>query len=108
MHPNTWVFLAAMLHLGLADAGAALIGKRWGEKTAYKVFGQKKSLIGSLAFYIISFIITAILLQITSFGTASWLVLLLLPPLVTLGENVSIYGADNFVIPVLVVLVLSA
>lgn len=108
MQPNEWVFLAAMLHLGLADAGAALVGKRWGKKTSYNVFGQKKSLVGSLAFYVISLTITALLLQITSFGQAAWLVMLLLPPLATLGENVSIYGADNFVVPVLVVLVLSA
>lgn len=107
MKPNDWVFLAAMLHLGLADAGAALVGKRWGGKTEYMVFGNKKSLVGSLAFYGISLVITAVLLQLTSFGQASWLILLLLPPLATLGENVSFYGADNFVVPVLVVLVLT-
>lgn len=108
IQPNKWVFLAAMLHLGLADAAAALAGKRWGKRNSYKVLGQKKSLAGSLAFYLVSLSILLVLLQFTSFSVASWLVLLVLPVLTTAGENVSIYGADNFVIPVLVVLVLSA
>ncbi|HSX46521.1 MAG TPA: hypothetical protein VLF87_00835 [Patescibacteria group bacterium] len=108
MHPNKWIFLAAMLHLGLADAAAALVGKRYGKSTSYKVFGQTKSLAGSLAFYAVSI---AIMIGIVHFGQlqpAFWPIILLLPPLVTLGENVSIFGSDNMVIPILVVLLLAA
>jgi phytol kinase len=106
LEPNKWIFLAAMLHLALADAMAALIGKRYGKSTKYKVFGQSKSLIGSLTFYIISLAITTIVVNFTPLGQASLPVLLLLPPLVTLAENVSFFGSDNFVIPAVVVLFL--
>lgn len=101
--PDAWVFLAAMLHLGFADSIAALVGKRYGSSTSYKVFGQTKSLAGSLAFYATSVIITVLALQYTPLQAHSLAVLLLLPPLVTLAENVSLFGSDNFIIPVVVV-----
>ncbi len=103
INPDAWVFLAAMLHLGFADSIAALVGKRFGASTSYKVFGQTKSLIGSLAFYGMSVIITGLALQYTPLQAHSLIVLLLLPPLVALAENVSLFGSDNFVIPVVVV-----
>lgn len=105
--PNKWVFLAAMLHLGLADTMAALVGRRYGKSTQYKVFGQTKSLMGSAAFYVTSLLITFIVISFTPLGDMSVpLLILLLPPLVTLAENVSFFGSDNFVIPVVVVAVL--
>jgi phytol kinase len=106
LHPNKWVFLAAMLHLGIADAAAALIGKRYGKGYQFKVFGQIKSIPGSLAFLIASIIITVVVIVWSQSG-ASYMMLLLLPPLATLAETASPFGTDNFVIPVLVVLVLN-
>jgi phytol kinase len=106
LHPNKWIFLAAMLHLGIADALAALIGKRYGKSTTYTVFGQKKSLVGSMAFYVTSLVITTVMLHFTHFGQAAVPLLLLLPPLVTLSENVSVFGSDNLVIPVVVAVLL--
>ena len=108
LRPDPWVFLAAMLHLGLADTVAALVGKRFGKSTSYKVFGQTKSLIGSLAFYAMSLFITYIALHYTPLQHHSLSVLLLLPPLVTLAENLSPFGSDNFIIPAVVVLVFQA
>jgi phytol kinase len=106
LHPDKWVFLAAMLHLAFADSLAALIGRRYGASTSYKVFSQKKSLIGSLAFFAVSFILTLGALNFTPLEYVPLSLVLLLPPIVTLAENVSIYGSDNFVIPVVVVLLL--
>jgi dolichol kinase len=106
--PNKWVFLAAMLHLGFADAVAALIGKRYGKNYQFKVFGQIKSLPGSLAFYIASIAITTIVIVASQSSAGSLVVLALLPLLATLAETSSPFGADNLVLPVLVVLVLNA
>jgi dolichol kinase len=106
--PNKWVFLAAMLHLGFADAVAALIGKRYGKNYQFKVFGQIKSLPGSLAFYIASIAITTIVIVASQSNAGSLVVLALLPLLATLAETSSPFGADNLVLPVLVVLVLNA
>lgn len=104
LQPDSWIFLAAMLHLGFADSAAALVGKKYGKSTSYKVFGQTKSLVGSLAFYVTSFTITLVLMQYMPPQYHSLAVLLLLPPLVTLVENIGIFGSDNFVIPVVLVL----
>ncbi len=108
LNPNPWVFLAAMFHLGLADSAAALIGKKYGKTTSYKVFGNVKSIVGSMAFLVTSIVITVATLVLTPLQVQPLYVLLILPPLVTLSENLSVFGSDNFVIPVVVVLVLQA
>lgn len=108
LNPDPWVFLVAMFHLGLADSAAALIGKKYGKTTSYKVFGNVKSLVGSMAFLLTSVVITIAALALTPLQIQSLYVLLILPPLVTLSENISIFGSDNFVIPAVVVLVLQA
>lgn len=107
LKPNRWVFLAAMLHLGIADAMAALVGKRYGKNHQFKVFGQIKSLPGSLAFYLSSLAITALVIAAYQSGAGNLLLIAFLPPLITLAEMASPFGTDNFVIPVLVVLVLN-
>ncbi len=108
LKPDPWVFLAAMLHLGFADTLAALVGKRYGQSTSYKIFGQTKSLAGSLAFYVVSLFITLVALQFTPLQHHSLSIVLLLPPLVTLAENLSPFGSDNFIIPIVVVLIFQA
>lgn len=107
LKPNKWVFLAAMLHLGIADATAAIIGKRYGKNYEFKVFGQIKSLPGSLAFYIASLLLTTTVIVAAQSGSGSLVLLALLPLLATLAETASPFGSDNFIIPVLVVLVLN-
>lgn len=108
MQPNKWVFLAAMLHLGIADALAALIGKKYGRDYQFRVFGQIKSIPGSLAFLIASITITTLVIVVSQTGQGTLAALLILPILITLSETVSPYGIDNFVIPIVVVLTLDA
>lgn len=107
MEPNKWVFLAAMLHLGIADAAAAVIGKRYGKKYQFKVFNQVKSIPGSLSFLIASIFVTTVVIVASNSSSSALLLLALIPPLVTLAEAASPFGSDNFVIPVLVALLLS-
>jgi dolichol kinase len=47
-------FAVAMLHVALADGFAAMIGTKYGRKWSYKVFGQTKTVFGSMTFWIIS------------------------------------------------------
>lgn len=107
LKPNKWVFLAAMLHLGIADAAAALIGKRYGKKHQFRVFGQIKSVPGSAAFFVASLLIMALVIQTSQSSADSLMLIVLLPPLITLAEMASPFGTDNFVIPVGVVLLLN-
>jgi phytol kinase len=45
---------SAFLPLVYGDGFAAVIGQKYGESSSYTIFGNKKSLIGSLAFYLAS------------------------------------------------------
>src|SRR3990167_8005707 len=54
---NKWVFMAAILHLSIADGLAAIIGKKFGGKYSYKIAGHTKTLAGSTAFWLASVII---------------------------------------------------
>ena len=106
LKPDPWIFLVAMLHLAFADTIAALVGKKYGKTTRYKVFGQEKSLAGSVAFYCTSLFIMTVTVMLGVLNHSPEYALLILPPLVTITENVSIFGSDNFVIPVVVVILL--
>ena len=106
---SKWEFAAAILILGIADAIAALIGKRFGKSNSYLVFGQNKSLAGSAAFF------AATLLIVWGFatfhtGTANEVglgLILLISILVTTAENLGVYGSDNLLIPVVAVFLLN-
>jgi len=105
-----WVYMAAVLHLSLADGIAALVGVRHVKKFGYKVFGQPKTLIGTAAFYVTSLcIITAtLLLDPAAYGGNAQLIILLLPLGTTFVENIAIYGTDNLFVPITVIVILDA
>ncbi|MBL8888755.1 MAG: hypothetical protein JNL67_02170 [Planctomycetaceae bacterium] len=108
-----WKYVAAVLNLAVADASAAMIGKRFG-RIKYRVAGQHKSLEGSFAFYVASFLMTI--------GPLFWwsplrdtpdewlhylLAANLIALLVTCFEAVSQDGQDNLWIPMGALLVLT-
>ena len=101
LQPNNLVFIAAMLHIGLSDGIAALVGKRIGKKNQYKVFGQIKSVAGTATFIVISFAILIIARLFHPHETVglSWLNVIILPPILAFVENVSAFGADDLTIP---------
>jgi phytol kinase len=101
-----WVFAAAMLHLGLADGLAALVGTLFGRLHRYKVFGHWKSRAGTLTFYVVSVLITLFCVVLAD-PNDGWLALLWLPPLVTLAENVGVAGIDNLLVPMMIVMLLN-
>ena len=104
---NHWLFAAAMLHLSLGDGLAAIVGTKFGKGNGYKIFGQRKSLAGSLAFLVCSVAILSLYFSVARTGNA-WPTLLWLPLAMTAFENIGIYGTDNLFVPVALALILRA
>jgi phytol kinase len=103
--PNPWVFAAAMLNMSLADGLAAIVGSSHGKGTTYKVFGHKKSLIGSITFYITSLLIIFIIADFSPLNTVEniWIAMFWVPLLATAVENLAYNGVDNLLVPLVVV-----
>jgi len=98
------VFAVAMLHMSVADGFAALFGIKFGRHTQYRVFGNVKSVVGTVSFFAIS---VGILTLYSTLGTPLSIAHLLeLSLLVTLLENVGVRGFDNILVPVAIALVL--
>lgn len=105
-----WEFAAAILILALADTAAALAGKRYGRSTTYMVLGQKKSLIGSAAFFLVAYAIIGTFILISGADVSSEIglgSLLWASLVITIAENLGVYGSDNFLIPIVAVVLLN-
>lgn len=99
LQPAAAVFSATVLYIGLADGLAAVVGTKFGQNNAYKVFGYKKSLVGSATFFIVALGITAMaFFALGVDGSNFILAIVLVPVLLTLVENISYYGVDNLLI----------
>ena len=100
----------AVMHLALADAFAALVGLRLGKNNRYKVFGQTKSVAGTTAFFITSVALVGLtfILAPAYVTTTTITVLILLPITTTIIENIGVYGVDNLLIPLAVVVLFSS
>lgn len=108
LYPSPWVFAAAMLILAFADAAAALIGKKYGTHK-FTVFGNQKSLEGSLAFAVVAFFIVGWVVLFAPAGFESmWPIMIFVPILTATTEAVAPFGLDNLLIPVVVVVVLTS
>jgi phytol kinase len=101
------LFPIPILALAFADAVAGLAGMRYG-RHIFTVFGQKRSLEGSLAFLLTCTITTLAVLTIgTDLGTGRALAVAAAVGLTgAVLEAVSIFGSDNVTVPVGVSLVL--
>ncbi len=107
---SPWIFTVAVLYLSLGDGVAAVIGNKYGTQYNYSILKQKKSIVGSLAFWLTALVITGLLLVFMPINLyeVRWVVLLILPLSTTMLEGLSIYGMDNITIPVFVALILSS
>ena len=99
MSSNKWVYMVAILQMSLADGLAAVIGSSVLIGRRYKIFGHNKSVIGSLTFYIISFILTVVYLIFSKGQSQPATVLIVLPLISTVLENISVGGLDNLTVP---------
>jgi phytol kinase len=106
---SKWEFAASILILGLADAAAALVGKKYGKRTGYKILGQKKSLMGSAVFYVVTLIVVVAFVQLAEPAiSVSLLTVLWVTFVITVAENIGVYGTDNLLIPLTAVYLLNA
>lgn len=101
--PSPWIYMAAILHMSLADGMAAVIGTKFGRRHGYRVFGQYKTLIGTFTFFVISFMITAWLVFAggLDIGHQAIFLVIWLPVVMTMTENLAIAGADNLAVPMI-------
>ena len=99
MEPSYSHFVVVMLHLGIADAAAAVVGLRV-KSPKYKVRGHVKSVAGSLACYVASFMIfTSYLWYTQQFSAGNIAIITLAAGVITLIENISLLGTDNLTMP---------
>lgn len=102
---NKWIYAAALLQMSLADGLAAVVGTVYGNKNQYSLFGNAKSVAGTLTFFLASLLI---LLGYNAFSGSSVapLEVVSLSLGAALLENILAKGLDNFVVPLLIALAL--
>ena len=90
--------LCAILVMGYGDGFAAIVGKNI-KSPSYKIGkNTKKTLLGSLTMFVISFVIIAVFLAFN--GTIYWIVKSLSIALAaTVLEAIAIKGTDNIIVP---------
>ncbi|MDP2720938.1 MAG: hypothetical protein Q8O75_03290 [bacterium] len=85
-------FQFGVLVMGISDPLASLIGERFGRHN-FKILGNRKSVEGSLSFFLSALVITFI------FSPVFGLPLILIPLVLTFVELVLGYGFDNLALP---------
>ena len=103
---TTLAYVYAVLILGFADASASLVGEKL-RRGEFKIIGNIKSIVGSIAFCAMAILVGAALL--TASGNTH-LVLLALPLAVVLAvsEMFLVYGTDNFIVPLFAAVLMNA
>jgi phytol kinase len=97
---NRLLYAVPLLVLTVADTAAALVGEEYG-KLQYATHEGEKSLEGSVAFFLATFLSVHIpVLLLAGTGRAeSLLIAFTLALMVTLAEAVTWWGLDNLIIP---------
>ena len=108
LEPSRTIFAVTVLHIAFADGMAALIGSRFGHKSTYNIFKEKKSLIGTATFFVASVLIMSVALVFRpAIDTGAFMLYVVaIPLLATFAENVSPRGLDNVSVPVIVITLL--
>lgn len=96
-HP--YVGAIGILVMGYGDGLAAVIGKRFGKLT-YHIAGNEKSYLGSLTMFVVSFIVTTIILSAYA-PTHLVIPSLVIASAATFIEAFSPFGLDNLTVPIL-------
>jgi dolichol kinase len=109
-----WVFTVSILLLALADGAAAVVGRHWGFNNQYKVFGAnclQKSVAGTLAFLFFAYLSIIIGWLIGgNIVMSEHLVIafIILPIITTILENVSPFGLDNLITPLMATVIFNS
>lgn len=102
-----WIFFLAVAHLALADGLAAVVGKHWGKHVAYHIGHEAKTVLGSVTFLLSSLAITTFYIVSSGEYTDYAYIILAMPLVLTVIENVTIKGLDNLLVPIAVVLLIT-
>ena len=84
--------------MGYGDGLAALVGSKFKSKK-FVLFGNEKTVLGSITMFIASFIAISILSM--CFNQFSIIGVLFISVIATLIEAISPYGLDNITVPIL-------
>lgn len=107
---NTLYFILPILILGVSDPLAGIFGTHFKQKTRRIKLGKhilNKTIIGSTAFFISTFILTFITLYFFEFSIQNILILVTLISLTdTFVEIISSKGIDNITVPLITFLIL--
>ncbi len=96
---NLWIFTASILTVGIGDGFGEFFGRKFG-KHKYKIIGQK-SIEGSLAVFVFSFMGILFTLFFNGlFATSTLLVIILASICVTVVEALSTQFMDNVLMPI--------
>lgn len=96
---NPQLFQVAALELSLADGFAGVVGERFG-KHKYHITGQK-TIEGSAVFFVITFLVFAMLLGINNaLSPEKYLSVFIISLVLTAVEGILGEGVDNLVVPV--------
>lgn len=93
---NPTIGLVSSFVMGYGDGFAAILGQKIKSKE-YKIGNTKKTIVGTITMFVITFII----LSIALFGTNLWILKALIASIIiTAVEAISIKGTDNITVPI--------
>ncbi|OGL30519.1 hypothetical protein A3F37_01440 [Candidatus Saccharibacteria bacterium RIFCSPHIGHO2_12_FULL_41_12] len=104
---DPWIFFVAVAHLALADGLAAVVGKKWGKKVAYHIGHEAKTVLGSVTFLLSSLAITTFYTILSGRYEDYMALLITMPLILSVIENITIKGLDNLLVPIAVVLLVT-
>lgn len=105
-HHNWLFFYLPIAILAISDPLAALIGKKW-RRVPYRIWGEYKTVSGSFAFLISSWMLSSFLLD--HYDRSSVIITGFVVALAaTFSEALSTRGLDNITIPAVVILTLKS
>lgn len=91
---DTQAFQFGILIMGISDAVAGFIGEKFGKHTI-KVYNNKKSMEGSFAFFICSFLLTVAFFPFIGYE------IFIIPIILMMTELGLVHGFDNLVLPII-------
>jgi dolichol kinase len=103
-------FALGMLTMALADGLANIIGQRYGKNWRYKFAGHTKTVLGSMTVWMVSMLVLGVglLLARDAVDYSAYTTLLIaVPPVLVLVENIALWGLDNLLVPIIVVAALN-
>jgi len=99
---NPYYGAVGALVMGYGDGFAAILGDQYG-KHVYHIRGSKKSIEGSAAMFVFSFLVTIIILflEFHTLNGLHFLIAFLVAVVSTLIEGITPLGFDNITVPIL-------